>query len=161
MATGPDEAEPVTFAATAIPEAEPEVQIVEAVAIDEASPALEPGVTFTREQLEVHASGRISEIFGPAFAAQDRPAAGAHAEPPLLLADRVVGIDAAPASHAAPARIWTETDVRADSWYLARGPHARRHHDRGGPGRPAAHQLARRRLHSTAASASTACSAAS
>ena len=41
-------------------------------------------------------------------------------EPPLLLADRVTGIDAKPGVHGAGI-IWTETDVRADSWYLHRG----------------------------------------
>src|SRR3990167_4271032 len=38
-------------------------------------------------------------------------------EPPLLLADRVTGIDAVPCSMG-KGTIWTETDVRPDSWYL-------------------------------------------
>jgi len=38
-------------------------------------------------------------------------------EPPLLLADRVVGLDAAPGSMGT-GTIWTETDVGHDSWYL-------------------------------------------
>ncbi len=123
IATGADELEPVTFAATAVPTAEPEVQIVEAVALDdEASVTLEiPAVTFTREQLEVHASGRISEIFGPAFVAQDsHPRQVRMPMPPLLLADRVVGLLGEPASMRT-GTIWTETDVRADSWYLHEG----------------------------------------
>ena len=78
-------------------------------------------MTFTREQLEVHASGRISEIFGPAFAAQDsHPRQVRMPMPPLLLADRVVGLLGEPASMRT-GTIWTETDVRADSWYLHEG----------------------------------------
>ena len=42
--------------------------------------------------------------------------------------------------------IWTETDVTRGRLVPAHGPHARRHHDRGRPGRPAADPLARRRL---------------
>lgn len=38
-------------------------------------------------------------------------------EPPLLLADRVTGIDAVPGSMG-KGTLWTETDVLADSWYL-------------------------------------------
>ena len=40
--------------------------------------------------------------------------------PPLLLADRVVGLLGEPASMRT-GTIWTETDVRADSWYLHEG----------------------------------------
>ncbi|MBK8286246.1 MAG: hypothetical protein IPK97_15955 [Ahniella sp.] len=79
------------------------------------------GPTFSREQLLVHADGAISSIFGPAFAAQD----SFHRQvrmpkPPLLLADRVVGLDAEPMSMG-KGTIWTETDVGAEPWYL--------HHD--------------------------------
>ena len=41
-------------------------------------------------------------------------------EPPLLLADRVTGIDAEPGVMGT-GTMWTETDVREDSWYLHRG----------------------------------------
>jgi 3-hydroxymyristoyl/3-hydroxydecanoyl-(acyl carrier protein) dehydratase/1-acyl-sn-glycerol-3-phosphate acyltransferase len=41
-------------------------------------------------------------------------------QPPLLLADRVTGIDAKPGVHGSGI-MWTETDVREDSWYLNRG----------------------------------------
>ncbi len=79
------------------------------------------GPKLTRQQLEIDASGRISEIFGPLFEQQD----GYHRqvrmpEPPLLLADRVTGIDAEPGV-LGKGTIWTETDVRQDSWYLHRG----------------------------------------
>ena len=41
--------------------------------------------------------------------------------PPLLLADRVLGIDAEPGAVGHKGIIWTETDVREDSWYLHHG----------------------------------------
>ena len=77
-----------------------------------------PGPKYDRGQLEVLAGERISAVFGKLFEAQD----GYHRqvrmpEPPLLLADRVTGIDAVAGSMGTGA-LWTETDVRADSWYL-------------------------------------------
>ena len=79
------------------------------------------GPRFDRRQLEVHAGGRISEIFGPQFAAQDRYDRQVRMPlPPLLLADRVVGLSAEPASMG-KGTIWTETDVTWDSWYLHQG----------------------------------------
>ncbi|MFG2176013.1 beta-ketoacyl synthase N-terminal-like domain-containing protein [Streptomyces niveus] len=93
----------------------------------EATPAQlpKPGPKFDRAQLEYLASGKISTLFGPRFAEQDAyPVQTRMPGPPMLFADRVTGIDAVPAALAAPGpvrtdgRIWTETDVRADSWYL-------------------------------------------
>jgi acyl transferase domain-containing protein/3-hydroxymyristoyl/3-hydroxydecanoyl-(acyl carrier protein) dehydratase/1-acyl-sn-glycerol-3-phosphate acyltransferase len=79
------------------------------------------GPAFDRRQLEILASGKISEVFGPLFAQQD----GFHRqvrmpEPPLLLADRVTGIRGE-AGSMTTGTIWTETDVRWDSWYLHQG----------------------------------------
>ncbi|WP_394833699.1 polyketide synthase dehydratase domain-containing protein [Pendulispora rubella] len=77
--------------------------------------------TFSRAELEVHASGRISSIFGPAFEGQDRFARQVRMpEPPLLLVDRVTGIEAEPNSMRT-GTIRTETTVRADGWYLHDG----------------------------------------
>jgi acyl transferase domain-containing protein/3-hydroxymyristoyl/3-hydroxydecanoyl-(acyl carrier protein) dehydratase len=77
-----------------------------------------PGPTFDRAQLEHLASGRISDLFGPAFAAQDADRRQTRMPgPPLLLADRVLGIDAVPGGLGTGV-IWTETDVHPDSWYL-------------------------------------------
>jgi 3-hydroxymyristoyl/3-hydroxydecanoyl-(acyl carrier protein) dehydratase/malonyl CoA-acyl carrier protein transacylase len=77
-----------------------------------------PGPCFDRAQLEHLASGRISDLFGPMFAPQDGDVRQTRMpRPPLLLADRVVGIDAAPGS-LGQGTIWTETDVQADAWYL-------------------------------------------
>ncbi|MFD7518803.1 beta-ketoacyl synthase N-terminal-like domain-containing protein [Streptomyces niveus] len=93
----------------------------------EAAPAQlpKPGPKFDRAQLEYLASGKISTLFGPRFAEQDAyPVQTRMPGPPMLFADRVTGIDAVPAALVAPGpvrtdgRIWTETDVRADSWYL-------------------------------------------
>ncbi|HMM34660.1 MAG TPA: beta-ketoacyl synthase, partial [Thermoanaerobaculia bacterium] len=79
------------------------------------------GPRFDRRQLEIHAGGRISGIFGPAFAAQDAYDRQVRMPlPPLLLADRVVGLSAEPASMG-KGTIWTETDVTWDSWYLHQG----------------------------------------
>lgn len=79
------------------------------------------GPRLDRAQLEIHASGRICEIYGPLFEQQDDYARQVRMpEPPLLLADRVTGIDAKPGMHET-GTIWTETDVREDSWYLHRG----------------------------------------
>jgi len=77
-----------------------------------------PGPRFDRAQLEHLAAGRISDLFGPMFAVQDADVRQTRMpRPPLLLADRVVGIDAAPGS-LGTGTIWTETDVQADAWYL-------------------------------------------
>ncbi|MEU4244075.1 beta-ketoacyl synthase N-terminal-like domain-containing protein [Actinoplanes sp. NPDC026619] len=77
-----------------------------------------PGPKFDRAQLEHLAHGRISDLFGPAFAGQDADRRQTRMPgPPLLLADRVLGIDAEPA-RLGTGVIWTETDVRPDSWYL-------------------------------------------
>ena len=82
-----------------------------------------PGPKFSRAQLEVLSSGKISDVFGAAFADQDGYERQVRMPtPPLLLADRVTGIDAQPHSMGL-GTIWTETDVCTDSWYL--GPDGR------------------------------------
>ena len=92
-----------------------------APAKDGPKPKAPTGLKLSREQLKIHSSGNISEIYGPEFKGQD----GYHRqvrmpEPPLLLADRVVGLDAEPRSMG-KGTIWTETDVTWDSWYLHDG----------------------------------------
>ncbi len=80
-----------------------------------------PGLKISRQELEILATGKVSEIFGPLFAGQDAYERQTRMpEPPFLLADRVTGIDAEPRSMGT-GTIWTETDVTADSWYLHRG----------------------------------------
>ncbi|MDP7033909.1 MAG: beta-ketoacyl synthase N-terminal-like domain-containing protein [Planctomycetota bacterium] len=74
-----------------------------------------------RPQLEIHASGKISTLFGSVFEKQDSyPRQVRMPEPPLLLADRVVGLEAEAGSMGLGS-IWTETDVQEDSWYLHDG----------------------------------------
>ena len=75
------------------------------------------GMTLSREQLMVHASGNISEIYGDLFKPQDQYALQTRMpEPPLLLADRMTGLEAEAGSMKL-GTIWTETDVREDSWF--------------------------------------------
>jgi 3-oxoacyl-(acyl-carrier-protein) synthase/3-hydroxymyristoyl/3-hydroxydecanoyl-(acyl carrier protein) dehydratase/1-acyl-sn-glycerol-3-phosphate acyltransferase len=77
-----------------------------------------PGPKFDRAQLEVLAGGSISSVFGELFKAQDSYSRQVRMpQPPLLLADRVTGIDAN-AGSMETGTIWTETTVALDSWYL-------------------------------------------
>jgi 3-oxoacyl-(acyl-carrier-protein) synthase/3-hydroxymyristoyl/3-hydroxydecanoyl-(acyl carrier protein) dehydratase/1-acyl-sn-glycerol-3-phosphate acyltransferase len=79
------------------------------------------GLTLNREQLKTHASGKISEIYGPLFEQQDGYALQVRMpEPPLLLADRMTGITGEPGAMG-KGTIWTETDITHDSWYLNQG----------------------------------------
>ncbi|MBT6176176.1 MAG: 3-hydroxyacyl-[acyl-carrier-protein] dehydratase FabA, partial [Deltaproteobacteria bacterium] len=80
-----------------------------------------PGLKLNREELMIHADGKISEIFGPMFEKQD----GFHRQvrmpkPPLLLADRITGLDAE-AGSMKNGTIWSETDVTEDAWYMHEG----------------------------------------
>jgi acyl transferase domain-containing protein/3-hydroxymyristoyl/3-hydroxydecanoyl-(acyl carrier protein) dehydratase/1-acyl-sn-glycerol-3-phosphate acyltransferase len=107
----------VAPAATPAPQPAPVVLEV-AIPTATAQAAPHPGPKFDRAQLEILAGGKISSVFGPLFAGQDGYARQVRMpEPPLLLADRVTGIDAVPGSMG-KGTLWTETDVCADSWYL-------------------------------------------
>jgi len=78
-------------------------------------------VFLTREQLEVHAGGKISEIFGELFEQQDGYARQVRMpEPPLLFADRALTIEGEPGTMK-KGRVVTETDVHPDEWYLHAG----------------------------------------
>ncbi|WP_304442343.1 beta-ketoacyl synthase N-terminal-like domain-containing protein, partial [Mycobacterium sp. E1747] len=79
------------------------------------------GLALDKDGLRVHASGKISDIYGPQFAVQDDYLRQVRMpEPPLLLADRLLGIDAEPAT-IGTGTLWTETDVTADAWWLHQG----------------------------------------
>src|SRR5262245_52733665 len=81
----------------------------------------EPRATLTREQLEAHASGAVSAVFGALFEQQDHyPVQVRMPMPPLLLADRVVELRGEPGS-LGTGSVCTETDVTADAWYLHAG----------------------------------------
>ncbi len=83
--------------------------------------ALLPGPKFSRAQLEWLASREVSAVLGDLFKRQDGFARQVRMpEPPLLLADRVTGIDATPGV-LGEGTIWTETDVTEDAWYLHAG----------------------------------------
>ncbi len=78
-------------------------------------------VLWDRQQLETLASGKISSVLGPLFEQQDGYDIQVRMpEPPLLLCDRVTGIKGEPGS-LGKGTIYTETDVRSDSWYLQNG----------------------------------------
>jgi acyl transferase domain-containing protein/3-hydroxymyristoyl/3-hydroxydecanoyl-(acyl carrier protein) dehydratase len=84
-------------------------------------PPVPTGPTFDRAQLEIHSTGRISEIFGESFKVQDDFHRQVRMpEPPLLLADRITGLDAELGSMG-KGTIWSETDVTPDAWYLHQG----------------------------------------
>ncbi len=79
------------------------------------------GPHLSRAELEMGANGSITTIFGPQFAELDRYTRVVRMpEPPLLLADRVLGIEG-PALVLGKGRIITETDITADAWYLHDG----------------------------------------
>lgn len=79
------------------------------------------GPRFEREQLEILASGKISDVFGALFAQQDGYLRQVRLpEGPLLLVDRITGI-AAEAGVMGKGTIWTETDITWDAWYLNEG----------------------------------------
>lgn len=80
-----------------------------------------PGPKLDKDGLAIHASGNISEIFGPMFAQQDGYDVQVRMpEPPLLLADRMVGLDCEPGKLGRGV-IWTETDITEDAWWSFQG----------------------------------------
>lgn len=79
---------------------------------------LYPGPAFNRQQLEILASDKISSVFGSLFAQQDIYEIQCRMpEPPLLLCDRVLGIEGE-AGKLGLGKIWTETDIKKDSWFI-------------------------------------------
>lgn len=79
------------------------------------------GPSFTRQQIEHAAAGNISDVFGKAFAAQDKYRRQVRMpRPPMLLCDRITGIDAE-ALVQGKGTIWTETDVTEDLWAVSDG----------------------------------------
>lgn len=85
------------------------------------SPRLPVGKSWSRPEVEASARGKMSDFFGSAFLGQDAferqcrlPAV------PLLLVDRITGIDADAGVEGAGV-IWTETDIAAGEWYTHDG----------------------------------------
>ncbi|WP_084419926.1 beta-ketoacyl synthase N-terminal-like domain-containing protein [Henriciella litoralis] len=93
-----------------------------------ARPSIQPlerrvpvGPSFTRADIEHAAAGNISDVFGEAFAPQDKYRRQVRMpRPPMLLCDRITGIDA-DALVQGKGTIWTETDVTADCWAVCDG----------------------------------------
>ena len=115
---------PAAKPSAAPPAALPKTPATPVVPLAEAAVAAAPaahGPTFDFEQLKIHSSGRISEIYGEMFAVQDEYHRQVRMpEPPLLLADRVTGLDAVPGSMG-KGTIWSESDVEADRWFMHQG----------------------------------------
>ncbi|MEM1148960.1 MAG: beta-ketoacyl synthase N-terminal-like domain-containing protein [Pseudomonadota bacterium] len=81
-------------------------------------PTSKTGPRFERDALEAAARGPISDLFGTHFEEQDRYVRQVRLPaPPLLLVDRIKGIDAKPLQ-AGHGTIWTETDIAPNAWYL-------------------------------------------
>ena len=79
------------------------------------------GPSWNRAEIEASTRGPMSAFFGDAFAAQDQYARNVRLPAPsLLLVDRITGLDAEPVIEGA-GRIWTETDLKADAWFLQNG----------------------------------------
>lgn len=76
---------------------------------------------YNKEQLRIHAGGKISQVFGEAFQSQDNHHVQVRMPMgPLLLCDRVMLIEG-PAKVLGQGRIVTETDVLPDAYYLHDG----------------------------------------
>ena len=79
------------------------------------------GKAWDRPAIEAASRGPMSAFFGDAFAAQDQYARNVRLPaPPLLLVDRVTGLDAVPLVDGKGV-IWTETDLTADHWMMQNG----------------------------------------
>ena len=79
------------------------------------------GKAWDRPAIEAASRAPMSAFFGDAFAEQDQFARNVRLPaPPLLLVDRVTGIDAAPLVDGKGV-IWTETDLTADHWMMQNG----------------------------------------
>ncbi|MGG4046128.1 MULTISPECIES: hypothetical protein [Paenibacillus] len=79
------------------------------------------GPSFSRPELEVLTSGKISDILGDRFKFQDKYAHQTRMpKPPLLFANQVLGIEGEPGTLGL-GKIWFETDVSKDSWFLHDG----------------------------------------
>lgn len=89
----------------------------------DAVPEVLPGPKWGRKELEILACDKVSKVFGPEFAELDRyePKVVRMPEPPLLLADAVLGVDAVPKSMSTKGKLWTETIIEEDAWYLHHG----------------------------------------
>ncbi|MCK5799739.1 MAG: beta keto-acyl synthase, partial [Deltaproteobacteria bacterium] len=96
-----DDAAPIAMSQVvdATPAVTPAIPTAATVRDDTPKPKPIVGPAWDRQDLEVLASGKISEVFGETFALQDDyPRQVRVPEAPLLLVDRVTGLDAPPGS---------------------------------------------------------------
>lgn len=114
----PDEPQPIASR----PSASPPIARRPSTAVNGGQWAPPPqGPSFGRDQCVELSCGKISSVFGPLFEQQDCYARQVRLPmPPLLLVDRITGIDARPGVQGT-GTIWTETDVRWGEWYLQDG----------------------------------------
>ncbi|WP_221568724.1 beta-ketoacyl synthase N-terminal-like domain-containing protein [Alkalihalobacillus sp. TS-13] len=76
---------------------------------------------FTRRDLEIFASGQISDVFGERFKQQDHYTRQVRLpQPPLLLIDRILSMEGK-AGSLNGGSIYSETNVTENSWYLHQG----------------------------------------
>lgn len=79
------------------------------------------GPSWEYEAIEASTRGKMSDFFGEQFRQQDGYARQVRLPaPPLLLVDRITGIDAEPGIESKGV-IWTETDLSADQWFMHDG----------------------------------------
>ena len=79
------------------------------------------GPVFEHGAIEAATHGPVSALFGEAFFRQDGFRRQVRLPmPPLLLVDRIKGIDAEPGV-AGAGTIWTETRIEAEAWYCHHG----------------------------------------
>ena len=79
------------------------------------------GPAFAKEELVKATDGKISDLFGELFQQQDGYVRQVRLPtPPMLLVDRITGIDAK-AGVDGQGTIWTETDIVEDAWYMHDG----------------------------------------
>ena len=79
------------------------------------------GPSFDRDALERGAFAKLSDVFDPGFAGQDAFYRQVRMpRPPLLLCDRVTGLDAE-INQIGKGTIWTESDVTEDHWAVCDG----------------------------------------
>lgn len=75
-------------------------------------------LSFDRNALLVHAGGKLSQVFGPAFTEIDAyPIRVRMPQPPLLLVDRIVDLEGEPLAMGT-GKVVTETDITPNRWYL-------------------------------------------
>ncbi len=80
-----------------------------------------PGPKFSKTDLKKLSSDKISSLFGDLFKPLDQYEHSVRIpEPPMLVVDRILGIEGEPGSMA-KGTIWSETDVSSDAWYLHHG----------------------------------------